>query len=61
MEEILGREAFDGDDLGPLPMDEQLPEKGERCVCSPTPSLRRQQVGQRVGLKGLELGFENLE
>jgi hypothetical protein len=39
MEEILGREAFDGDDLGPLPMDEQLPEEGETWTPPPEPLI----------------------
>ena len=37
MEEILGGEIFDGDDLGPLPMDEQLPKEGEEQPWTPPP------------------------
>ena len=38
MQEILEGEIFDGDDLGPLPMDEPLPEEGELWTPPPEPA-----------------------
>ena len=37
MQEILEGEIFDGDDLGPLPMNEPLPEEGEPWTPPPEP------------------------